>query len=137
MLRSVLSRTSSVALAGSRRANGTHLNFTNPSTTTSVLLTRLPTTVVENELKTALADVKCRKIELEPGCSLHFASECEAKIAAKSIETKFGTQVARCTPPFQCAKGNLIYNCYFITVFCLSSLDALPASAKYSRGYLC
>jgi len=92
MLRSVLSRTSSVALAGGRRANG-HLSHTNPSTATSVLLSRLPTNIVENELKTALADVKCRKIELEPGCSLHFASECEAKIAAKSIETKFGIQV--------------------------------------------
>lgn len=92
MLRSVISRTS-IALAGSRRAAGTHLKgYSNPSTSTSVLLTRLPNTVVDSGLKDALKDLITRKVELEPGCSLHFVNECEAHVAAKAVEEKFSTK---------------------------------------------
>jgi len=93
MLRSVISRTS-FALAGSRRAAGTHLKgYSNPSTSTSVLLTRLPNSVVDTGLKDALKDLITRKVELEPGCSLHFVNECEAHVAAKAVEAKFSTKV--------------------------------------------
>lgn len=91
MLRSVISRTS-FALTASRRAAGTHFNA-NPSTSTSVLLTRLPSSVVDSGLKDALKDLITRKVELEPGCSLHFVNECEARVAAKAVEAKFSTQV--------------------------------------------
>lgn len=98
MLRSVISRTS-FALAGSRRAAGTHLKgYSNPSTSTSVLLTRLPNSVVDTGLKDALKDLITRKVELEPGCSLHFVNECEAQVAAKAVEAKFSTKVQSSAP---------------------------------------
>ena len=68
----------------------THLN---PSLTTSVLLSKLPSSVVETELKETLKPTNCRKVELEPGCSLHFINEYEASVAAKFVESKYSLEV--------------------------------------------
>lgn len=65
----------------------------NPSATTSVILTKLSNATVESDLKEALASVDCRRIELEPGCSLHFISECEANVAAKFLKSNLKAEV--------------------------------------------
>ncbi len=64
-----------------------------PSQTTSVLLTNLPSSVDEANLKLALKDIKCRKIEIEPGCSLHFLREAEAETCGQILVHKLQLKV--------------------------------------------
>ena len=89
MLRGITSRVSG-ALMGVRRGMATH---SNPSTTTTVLLSKLPPSIVEVQLQEALKSINCRRIQLEPGCSLHFMNEWEAELAAKSVGTAFKSDV--------------------------------------------
>lgn len=86
MLRSLVVRSSGVA-CGLRRSLAAGVRH-NPSTTTSVVLTRLPASLTESKLKQELAAVDCRKVELQPGCSLFFNDEAEARIAADYITGK-------------------------------------------------
>ena len=67
-----------------------------PSQTTSVLLTNLPASVHETNLKLALKDIKCRKIEIEPGCSLHFLRESEAETCGQILTNKLQLKVENC-----------------------------------------
>jgi len=73
----------------------------NPSTTTSVLLSSLPNTLVESKLKEEVAKVNCRKVQLEPGCAFHFTNECEAKVAAELVKSKYNVEaiVSRASMP--------------------------------------
>lgn len=68
------------------RILSTHPNFTNvpssssagqPSLKTSVILKDIGTSADIESLKTLLADIKYRKVEVQPGCSLHVMSEVE------------------------------------------------------------
>jgi hypothetical protein len=68
----------------------------NPSTSTSVILTKLPPSTVDSELKNSLKSLdkaNCRRVMLQPGCSLHFANKYEANVAASVIESKMGLEV--------------------------------------------
>jgi len=63
---------------------------TGPSTTTTILLRELGVAVTEPALKEALKDVKHRKIELEPGCTIHVASAAAAHYGMEKIGSKLG-----------------------------------------------
>ena len=56
-----------------------------PSNTTTVHLTKLDGTVTLSSLSAALKDVDFRKVELEPGCSVHVSDEVEASYAQSKI----------------------------------------------------
>lgn len=98
MLRTVISRSNSL-LGVSRRLSALSAHQ-NPSTTTSVILSRLPSSIVQTKLQEGVAEVNSRKVELEPGCSLHFANETEARVAAETIRSKYNLEVSCSHRPF-------------------------------------
>lgn len=56
-----------------------------PSTKTTVILTNLHESVSLNSLQDSLKDVNMRKLELQPGCSLHFVEENQAQTVANFL----------------------------------------------------
>lgn len=60
-----------------------------PSVKTSVLLHRIPPTLTQALLKEKLEDVKIRKVELEPGCSIHVLNEAEASSVSNFVTSSF------------------------------------------------
>lgn len=59
-----------------------------PSTTTTVQLLKLGNDITESSLKNILKDVKCRKIEIEPGFSVHVSNEAEAMYSRSLLKDK-------------------------------------------------
>jgi hypothetical protein len=66
---------------------------TGPSTTTTVQLRKLPSSLTETSLKTALGSLNYRKLELEPGCAIHLLNEAQADCGQSKINQKFGIEV--------------------------------------------
>lgn len=64
-----------------------------PSTTQSVILTNIPVSATESAVKESLKDLTTRKVELEPGCTLHFLNESSAHVAAQVIGGNFQYKV--------------------------------------------
>jgi hypothetical protein len=91
MLRSVLSRVRVVSAVRS-----CHSQQIGPSTTTSVLLSNMPATVVQSELQEAIKSLNCRSVTLEPGCSLHFIDKGAAAASGELI-SKMGYTVRHTT----------------------------------------
>ena len=56
---------------------------------TKVLLQRLPLTATEANLSDSVKELNCRRVELEPGCAISFASEIAA-LRSKDIISKLG-----------------------------------------------
>lgn len=50
-----------------------------PSTKTTIKLNSLPISSTITSLKDSLKDISLRKIEMEPGCVLHFCNEAQAE----------------------------------------------------------
>lgn len=59
-------------------------------TKTKVLLQRLPVTATEGSIRDAVSDLNCRRVEIEPGCAIHFSSEVSAMKSQNIISSKFG-----------------------------------------------
>ena len=85
MLRSIL-KNRHVLLAS--RRNLSHIAV-EPSATTTVILKNLSPLTTETSLKAALVDIKCRKVEMEPGCSIHVRNEAEANYVSSLVASKF------------------------------------------------
>ncbi len=65
-----------------------------PNTNQSVLLTNISGSTTESSLREALGTTpRVRKVELEPGCTLHFLNESEADFSAKLIGDKLNLKV--------------------------------------------
>lgn len=75
------------------RALSSDVVTSGPSLKTSVLLRRLPLTLTEDQLKVKLQDVNVRKIELEPGCSIHVTNEAAAVSVSSFVTSEFNCQV--------------------------------------------
>jgi small subunit ribosomal protein S5 len=63
------------------------------SETTTVLLKNISTATTESSLREAIDAVdtlKYRKVEMEPGCSIHFSNEADAMYANSLISSKYG-----------------------------------------------
>ena len=60
-----------------------------PSTKTTVILRNLDPSTTEASLKAALTEITCRKVEMEPGCSIHVRNEAEATYISNLVKTKF------------------------------------------------
>ena len=58
----------------------------NPSVKTSLLLRCLPPSATLADITESLKDISCRKVELEPGCTLHLKSHAEAHAASQHFE---------------------------------------------------
>jgi hypothetical protein len=58
----------------------------NPSTTTSVVLTNLPASLTESKLAKDVTPANLRKVLLQPGCSMFFNNEAEARVAAEYVK---------------------------------------------------
>jgi small subunit ribosomal protein S5 len=66
---------------------------TSPSETTTVLLKNISPGTNESSLKAAIdaiETIKYRKVEMEPGCSIHFSNEADATYANSLISSKYG-----------------------------------------------
>jgi hypothetical protein len=63
-----------------------------PSLKTSVLLHRIPPSLTQDLLKEKLKDIKIRKVELEPGCSIHVFNEAEAASVSSFISSSFNCE---------------------------------------------
>lgn len=77
-----------------------------PSNKTTALLQRLPLSATEGMLTEAVADLKCRRVELEPGCAVHLLSEAQAEHAASSLK----------------AAGYEVFTRIILPIFCLTAL---------------
>jgi hypothetical protein len=86
MLRSIV-KNRHVLLASKRSLS--HIP-SEPSTTTTVILKNLSPLLTESSLKAAIAEIKCRKVEMEPGCSIHLKNEAQANYVSSLVKTKFG-----------------------------------------------
>lgn len=86
MLRSIV-KNRHLVLASKRSVS--HI-ATEPSTTTTVILKNLSPSLTETSLKAAIAEINCRKIEMEPGCSIHVKNEAEANYVQSLVSSKFG-----------------------------------------------
>ena len=67
-----------------------------PSEKTTILLQRLPLGATEGNLRDAVVDVKCRKVQLEPGCAVHVLNEAEADFSVAQVKQKLGLTVSEC-----------------------------------------
>lgn len=96
MLRLSLRRCNSITVA-SRRLPGA----TVPSPTTTVLLRDIPSSATETSLRASLQGINFRKVEMEPGCAIHLATEAEANYASSILQKKYGsiTNVSSTTMP--------------------------------------
>jgi len=56
---------------------------------TKVLLKRLPLAATESSIRDAVAELNCRRVEIEPGCAVHFTSEVAAE-RSRSLIANFG-----------------------------------------------
>lgn len=65
-----------------------------PSTTTTVVLKNISPTTTETSLKAGLSEINFRKVEIEPGCSIHVRNEAEAMHISSSIASKFNYEGA-------------------------------------------
>lgn len=85
MLRSIIKSKHLLTLP--RRA----LSTVEPSTTTTVIIKSLSASATETSLKAALADVvtNTRKVEMEPGCSIHVINEAQASYVSSIMASKF------------------------------------------------
>ncbi len=54
-----------------------------------LLLENLPSSTTMSSLKEAIGDIRCKSVELEPGCMLHFTNHASASVAAKILEDKY------------------------------------------------
>eukprot|EP01039_Chlorochromonas_danica_P003349 gene3349-3672_t len=59
-----------------------------PTQTNSILITNLPNTVTKDTLSKAFKDIRHKRFELQPGCSLHFAHEEDALKASAVLKEK-------------------------------------------------
>lgn len=64
------------------------LTSAGPSTKTTAILTNLHESVTLNGLQDSLKDVTMRKLELQPGCALHFVEESQAQAVATFLTNK-------------------------------------------------
>ena len=71
-----------------RRSLSGNGNELGPSPTTTVLLRNLAPNTTESSLKTAINGVSCRKVEIEPGCSIHTMNEAAASYIASVITSQ-------------------------------------------------
>ena len=84
MLRSIIKSKWSL-MAMPRRA----LSSVEPSTTTTLILKNLSAATTETSLKAAIGAIPTRKIELEPGCSVHVVNEAEATYVGSILASKY------------------------------------------------
>ena len=65
-----------------------------PTKKTTVILRNLPNTITETKLRKELEKMQSiRKIDLEPGCMLHFNNEASADKVASILNSKLKLQV--------------------------------------------
>ena len=85
MLRSIIKSRHLLTLP--RRASST----VEPSTTTTLIVKSLSATATETSLKAALAGVvtNTRKVEMEPGCSIHVVNEAQASYITSTLASRF------------------------------------------------
>ena len=84
MLRSIFRSKSLLSLP--RRT----LSTKEPSGTTTAIIKNLSASSNETNLKLAILDtIKLRKLEVEPGCSIHLLNEAEATFVSSMVTTKF------------------------------------------------
>lgn len=88
MLRSFQGKTLGVRTLLTRNASLSTVTTAGPSTKTTVILTNLHESVTLTQLQDALKDVKQRKIELQPGCALHFVEQSQAETVAQYLSQK-------------------------------------------------
>lgn len=70
------------------------INSKGPSNRNVVLIKGLPLTATSENLGASLAHIEnVRKIEVEPGCALHFLSEADAEYSASKIRSEFNCYV--------------------------------------------
>lgn len=131
MLRCLTVRPNGV-LSGVSRRLSSHMN---PSTTTSVLLSSLPSTIVETKLKEEVSKVNCRKVQLEPGCSFHFTNECEARVAAELVKSKYNLEVSA---EFRLNSFLLRILTQTVSIdYCIQSINAMCRASQHSRRCEC
>lgn len=70
------------------------LSSTGPSEKTTILLKHLSPTITESVLKDALKDVKIRKVEMQPGFSMHVLNEAHASLC-RDLIYKTGREVRK------------------------------------------
>ena len=90
MLRSIIK--SNHLLMASRRPLS--LVAGEPSLTTTVVLKNISPSTTETSLKAGLSEINFRKVEIEPGCSIHVRNEAEAMHVSSSIASKFNYEGA-------------------------------------------
>lgn len=66
---------------------------TAPSAKTTVLLRKLPHNVTETSLKASLETVPLRKVELQPGFTIHLKNPAAATKLARILQDKFQCKV--------------------------------------------
>ena len=72
----------------------TQLHASVPTKKTTVILRKVPSSVSQSTLREALETVSnCRKVELEPGCVLHFSNEVAAERTISQIKGNFQCDV--------------------------------------------
>lgn len=62
--------------------------------TNTVLLRNLPHTLTQESLTQLAKDIDHRKLEIQPGCTLHFLSESDAAKASKFLTEKQKLEVS-------------------------------------------
>lgn len=96
LLRRPLGRTASIHTVGVN-ATVRDVLVANPGVRTnrnSILLTSLPNTVTAAKLKESLKDIgKYNRLELQPGCSLHYVNYTDASIASRILMENAKLQV--------------------------------------------
>ena len=96
MLRSIIKSKHSLMTVSRRTVSSVE-----PSTTTTLILKNLSAATTETSLKAAIGAIPTRKIELEPGCSIHVVNEAEATYVSSILASKYNydSRIAGTTLP--------------------------------------
>ncbi len=92
---SVLSKLSNLALHNQLRLNVRGLSSSGSSSSsgvakTMVMLRDLPYSTTGSKLSSVLSDIELKKVELEPGCMVHFGDDASADYASVMLKEKLG-----------------------------------------------
>lgn len=72
----------------------TKFNSSLPTNKTTVILRKIPSHVTQSSLQSALREIEtCRKVELEPGCVIHFSNEASAERTSTLLKSKLNCEV--------------------------------------------
>ncbi len=109
-----------------------------PSEKTTLLLRKLPYSTTESALRDALKEkVEFKKLELEPGCLIHFGSEAEATYAKSILEasSSLGCEVSMLSvyPSNQSVYNNLFLNCLIIIII----IRLVPGTYCFNSDAIC